>query len=142
MPFKLNIATKDGKTFKIESESEVFIDKSLGETIDGAEISSDFYGYQFKISGASDKAGLPSRADVQGIGLKRLLLTYGNGMWVSRPKGLRLRKTTRGKVISKDIVQINLTIIKQGAKTLTEIFPDQNKANEVAVVPTAVVAAA
>ena len=46
----------------------------------------------------------------------------------SRPKkGMRLRKTVRGKVISPSIIQINLKIIKEGNKKLSEIFPDQVK---------------
>ena len=48
----------------------------------------------------------------------------------NRPKGLRLRKTARGKVISQDIVQINLKILKEGNKKLSEIFPEQNKPKE------------
>ncbi|MBA7703749.1 hypothetical protein ES703_112542 [subsurface metagenome] len=47
-----------------------------------------------------------------------------------KPKGLRLRKTVRGRVISPEIVQINLKILKEGGKKLSEIFPDQNKPKE------------
>jgi len=133
MPFKLNIATKDGKTFKMETESEALIDRALGEVVEGSDISADFQGYELKIAGASDKAGLPARAEVPGTALKGLLLSYGKGMWESRPKGLRRRKTVRGKVISKDIVQINFVVVKQGGKSLSEIFPEQNKPKEVAV---------
>ena len=43
------------------------------------------------------------------------------------PRGLRLRKTVRGKVISDAISQINLKILKDGTKKLSEIFPEQNK---------------
>ena len=46
------------------------------------------------------------------------------------PRGLRLRKTVRGKVISAVIAQINLKTIKEGAKNLSEIFPDQNQSKE------------
>ena len=45
----------------------------------------------------------------------------------SKPKGLRLRKTVRGKTISEAISQINLKVLKEGKKKLLEIFPDQNK---------------
>ncbi len=38
-----------------------------------------------------------------------------------------MRKTVRGKVISPDIVQINLKIVKEGGKKLSEIFPEQNQ---------------
>jgi ribosomal protein S6E (S10) len=66
-------------------------------------------------------------------------LNYGKGMRKKpkregkkpvsnpKPKGLRLRKTVRGKVISPEISQINLKITKPGSKNLSEIFPEQNK---------------
>ena len=38
-----------------------------------------------------------------------------------------MRKTARGKVISQDIVQINLKVLKQGERKLSEIFEEQNK---------------
>ena len=47
-----------------------------------------------------------------------------------KPKGLKLRKTVRGKIISPEIVQINLKVLKQGNQPLAEIFPEQNKPKE------------
>ena len=41
-----------------------------------------------------------------------------------------MRKTVRGRVISPAIVQVNLKILKEGKKKLTEIFPDQNQKKE------------
>lgn len=137
MAFKINIATKEGKTYKLESEGEGLIGKELDEKVLGKEISPDLEGYEFEITGASDSSGFPAFREVEGIGLKRLLLKYGKGMKKrpkkegkkkrsdNRPKGLRLRKTVRGKVISKAIKQINLKITKQGKKALEEVFPEQ-----------------
>ena len=142
MVFKLNISEKSGKTWKLETESEAFLEKKIGDKIDGKEISGELSGYEFEITGASDKAGFPAFKEVEGISLRKLLLTYGKGMKKrpkkegkkkrskNRPKGLRLRKTVRGKVISSEIVQINLKITKQGTKNLGEIFPEQNKPKE------------
>ena len=60
---------------------------------------------------------------IEGIGLGKLLLGYGRGMKkrpkkegktkrsTPKPKGLRLRKTVRGKIISPAIIQINLKTI-------------------------------
>ncbi len=136
MPFKINIGTKEGKTYKLEVESEELIGKALGEKIPGKDVSKDFDGYEFEITGTSDKSGFTSMKDVEGIGLKKVLLTYGKGMHKrskkegkkkrsnSTPKGLRLRKTVRGKVISPAIIQINLKLIKEGSKKLKEIFPE------------------
>lgn len=131
MPFKINISTKDGKTYYLENDSEEFIGKSIKERINGEDINSDLNGYVFEITGVSDKAGFPAFENVEGIGLKRVLLKYGKGMKTARPRGVRLRKTVRGKVISENIVQINLKIVKQGNKKLEEIFPNQIKSKEV-----------
>ena len=83
--FKINISSKDGKTYKIETEAESLIDKKLHDKIEGKEISSDLEGYEFEITGASDKAGFTVIKGVPGIGLKKILLTYGKAM-KKRPK--------------------------------------------------------
>lgn len=139
MPFKLNIAEKNGKTFHLESEAEELVGKELHEKIQGSDISPELKGYEFEITGASDKAGFPSKKESPGIGLSKVLLTYGKYMakkpkregkkqvGKNRPKGLRLRKTVRGRIISSAITQINLKIIKEGSKKLNEIFPEQNQ---------------
>jgi small subunit ribosomal protein S6e len=140
MPFKINIGTKQGKTYKFETESEELVGKALGDKLAGKELNKDFEGYEFEIKGTSDKSGFTSMADVEGIGLKKVLLTYGKGMHKRAkregkrkrsnptPGGLRLRKTVRGKVISPAITQINLKLIKEGPKKLSEIFPEAAKA--------------
>ncbi len=142
--FKINISEKSGKTYKLESEAEALVEKSLHDKISGKEILPDLEGYELEITGASDKAGFTAMENVEGIGLTRVLLGYGKAMHrrprregkkkVSnpRPKGLRMRKTVRGQVISPEIIQVNLKILKEGTKKLSEIFPDQNKKEEVA----------
>ena len=142
MAFKINISEKSGKTFKLEAESESLIGKKLHEKISGKEISPDLNGYEFEITGASDKAGFPSLKEVEGENLRKVLLTYGKGMKKrprregkkkigrNRPKGLRLRKRIRGSTLSDAIVQVNLKILKQGNKKLEEVFPEQNKKGE------------
>lgn len=142
MPFKVNIGTKDGKTFHLESEAEALIGKKIGETVSGEDIAEILAGYEFEIMGTSDKAGFPGMKEVEGIALKKILLTYGFGMKKKsrkegkkkrgnlKPKGLRLKKSIRGNTISKDVIQINLKVLKQGSKKLEEIFPGQPKKKE------------
>lgn len=139
MPFKINIGEKSGQTFHFESDSEELIGKELNSKVIGRDILPELEGYEFEITGASDNAGFTVMKEVEGIGLKKLLLSYEKGMHKKpkrdkkvnkNPKGLRLRKTVRGKIISPAIIQINLKITKDGAKKLTEIFPDQNKSKE------------
>lgn len=134
MAFKINIGEKSGKTYKLEALAPGLIDKELGDKIEGKEIKSDLDGYEFEITGASDNAGFPSLKGVQGQILKRVLLKYGKGMHKKprregkkpakdkKPRGLRLRKTVRGKVISEAVTQINLKVLKEGKKPLSEIF--------------------
>jgi ribosomal protein S6E (S10) len=140
MVFKINIATKEGKTFKIEKKAEELLGKKIGEKVIGKEISPELEDYEFEITGASDKSGFTHMKGIEGFTMKKALLKYGKGMH-KRPKregkkkqsnptpgGLRLRKTVRGEVLSEKTSQINLKIIKQGKKKLSEIFPEQNKA--------------
>ena len=147
MPFKINIGTKNGKTYKFETETKSIEGKELHQKILGKDfdLNSELKAledYEFEIAGASDKAGFTALESVPGTGLKGVLLSYEKGMKKrSRregkkkrssytPKGLRLRKTVRGRVISSEIVQINLKIIKEGKKPLNEIFLEQSKPKE------------
>ena len=142
MPFKINISEKKGKTYHLESEGENLVSKNLHEKIKGNEISPEMHDYEFEITGISDKAGFPAVEGIDGIMLNRVLTRYGIGMKKRpkregkkkrsnfKPKGLRMRKTARGKTISSEIIQINLKVLKEGAKKLIEIFPEQNQKKE------------
>ena len=123
------IIGENGKAWRVELEGEVLTGKSVGDKVNGEEIKQELAGYEFEITGGSDNAGFPLSKDVAGVGLKRVLLTKGFGMRDSR-KGVRLRKTQRGKVISSTIAQINLKVVKAGSKKLQELFPEQNKPKE------------
>ncbi len=139
--FKINISEKSGKTYKLETEANALVEKELHSIVKGTDISPDLEGYELEITGASDKSGFTAMKDVEGMGRKKLLLTYGKGMHKkpkgdkkknSKSKGLRLRKTVRGKVISPDISQINMKVTKEGTKKLADIFapakPEEPKA--------------
>jgi len=135
MAFKLNISDK-GKAWKIETESEFLVGKTIGDKINGKEIKHELEGYEFEITGGSDLSGFPMSKDVQGLGLKRVLLTKGWGMRDNR-EGVRMRKTLRGKTISNVVSLINLKVVKVGVKKLEEIFPEQNIAKQSSAIPSA-----
>ena len=86
MAFKFNIGTKEGKTYHFELETEEIIGKSLHDKISGKDLLPGLDGYELEIAGAVDKAGFASRNDIEGIGLKKILLTYGEGLH-KKPKG-------------------------------------------------------
>lgn len=130
MVFKINVSHK-GKTFKTETESEDLAGYSINDKIDGKEFSQDLEGYELLITGTSDKSGFMGRAEIDGPNLHKVLLGYGKGMHMKpkgetkinrKPKGLRLRKTVRGKEISSFTVQINTKVLTEGKKKFDSLF--------------------
>jgi small subunit ribosomal protein S6e len=120
--FKIVIA--DPKTRKayqkeIEQNKTGLLGKKIGDRIAGNLI--DLPGYEFEITGGSDKEGFPMRADVTGTGRKRIVLAYPPGFH-PKIKGQRKRKSVRGNTISQDIVQVNLKVVGYGQKSLDELF--------------------
>jgi len=130
MVFKINVSHK-GKTFKVETEDEKLVGHSIGDKIEGNLIDKDLEGYEIEITGTSDKAGFCGVPTIEGPNLKKALLGYGHGMRKKpkgekklnkKPKGLRLRKTVRGKEISPATVQINSKVLKEGTKKFDSLF--------------------
>lgn len=133
--FKLDIGDpKSKRTAHLETANDAFLGRKIGDKIEGKEIPEvpDFKDYEFTITGASTKAGLPSLPDVEAAGLKRVLLTKGKALNAKKPKGLRKKITVHGNIISEDIMQINLKVSKEGAKPFSEIFkkPEAEKPAE------------
>ena len=122
MAIKLNIGDPNTKkTLQIELDdqnSAGLHSKKIGESFKGELI--DKPGYEFQITGGSDKAGFPMRNDVEGEGRKKILITTGIGNR-KRRKGMRLRRTVAGNTISDTTVQVNVKILKQGKAPLVEV---------------------
>ncbi len=124
--FKCVIGAKDGKTHQKEiksPEADNLLKKRIGETISGKDLGFD--GYEFIITGGSDKCGFPMRSGIQ-IPRKRILIK-GKGVGSSGKKrdkktqgGILKRKTVCGERVTKIIRQVNLKIVKEGAKSLGE----------------------
>ena len=130
MVFKINVSHK-GKTFKVETENEDLAGYSINDKIDGKEFSPNLEGYELLITGTSDKSGFMGSPDIDGPNLHKVLLGYGKGMKKKpkgekkinrKPKGLRLRKTVRGKEISLETVQINTKVLTEGNKKFDSLF--------------------
>jgi len=140
MAFKINVAS-NGKTYKVESENDELTNFSIGDKISGKLLSDDLEGYELKITGTSDKAGFTGIEGIDGPRLHKRLLSYEKGMKKrpkiegkkqrtnKNPKGLRLRKTVRGKEISSETVQINTKVEKEGKKKFADLFtaPEEPK---------------
>lgn len=66
---------------------------------------------KIRITGGSDKAGFPMRADVLGGVKKYVLLSKGTGLREAG-KGVRKRKLVRGNTITDEIYQINAVLVE------------------------------
>ena len=124
--FKCVIGAKDGKTYQKEiksPEADNLLKRRIGETISGKELG--FEGYEFIITGGSDKCGFPMRKGIQ-IPRKKILIK-GKGVGSSGKKrdkktqgGILKRKTICGEMVTKIIRQVNLKVVKVGTKPLGE----------------------
>ncbi len=118
---KVNVGdpkTKKTYTFQISAEDapQVFGVK-IGDKIRGELIEKP--GYEFEVTGGSDKAGFPMRADVEGVGRRKLLITKGTGNQKKR-KGMRIRKTVSANTVSDITAQLNVKVVKEGKAPLVE----------------------
>ena len=129
--FKLNIGDPSSKkTLKAEvkdKETQVFLGKKIGDTVSGSTFG--FEGYDFLITGGSDDAGFPMRKDVQGYQRRKILIVSGTGLR-KNVRGRRLRRSVAGNTIYSKTAQINLKVVKTGAKPLFEEPKQEESASE------------
>ena len=104
--FKLTVSDTTGKSITKELK-DTEANPLLGLQV-GSETDAEIVGLsgKLKITGGSDKSGVPMRSDVHGLARKRVLLTKGVGL-KDTEKGLRKRKLVRGNTISDEIYQLN-----------------------------------
>lgn len=104
--FKLTVSDIKGKSVIKElkdSDANPILGLEIGQETDAAIVG---LSGKLKISGGSDKSGVPMRADIHGGSRKYVLLSKGVGLQDAE-KGERVRKLMRGNVISEEIYQIN-----------------------------------
>jgi small subunit ribosomal protein S6e len=104
--FKLTISDKKGKSLSKElkdREANALIGLHIGNELDATVVGLTG---KIKITGGSDKSGMPMRADIYGSARKPVLLSKGVGLQTVE-KGQRRRRLIRGNTISEEIYQIN-----------------------------------
>lgn len=104
--FKLTIADKTGKSITKElkeKDANPLVGLQLENEVDASIVG---LAGKMKITGGSDKSGVPMRADIHGGSRKYILLSKGIGL-KNAEKGQRIRKLIRGNTISEEIYQIN-----------------------------------
>jgi small subunit ribosomal protein S6e len=104
--FKLTISDKKGKSLSKElkdREANSLIGLHIGNELDAVVVG---LAGKIKITGGSDKSGMPMRSDIYGSARKPVLLSKGVGLQ-NIEKGQRRRRLIRGNTISEEIYQIN-----------------------------------
>lgn len=104
--FKLNISDKKGRTITKEvkeKEAGPFLGLTVGAELDAALIGE---AGKLKITGGSDKSGVPLREDIHGGARKYILLSKGVGLRDAE-NGQRIRKLVRGNTITEEVYQLN-----------------------------------
>ena len=104
--FKLTVSDVKGKSMSKElkeGDANPLLGLQLGNETDATIIGLNG---KLKLTGGSDKSGVPMRTDIHGAARKYVLLSKGVGLQDAET-GQRVRKLMRGNTISEEIYQIN-----------------------------------
>lgn len=121
---------KTGRTVQADVPEEkrtMLLGRKIGEELEGDAFG--FPGYSLKLTGGSDDSGFPMKSSISGARRMKSLVSTGPGFKPSR-HGERRKKMFRGNTYSLEITQVNAVVSKQGASTLEQLFPKQEKAEE------------
>ncbi len=131
--FKINISTGKEAPDNLKGQTKVIslnegkfplVGKKIGETFNGALIG--LPGYELKITGGSDRGGIPMRLDVHGPTKKRILLSKGP-CYKSKKQGEKRRKIVRGNEITDNMTQVNTVVIKYGKEKIFKPKAEEEK---------------
>ncbi|KAA0002960.1 MAG: 30S ribosomal protein S6e [Thermoplasmata archaeon] len=128
---EFKVVVSDGaRSYNVKVEghhANSLIGKKIGDEVDGIFVS--LPGYKLQITGGSDADGFVMRRDVPGISRRKILITKSVG-FNPKDKGVRKRKTVCGNTITLNISQINMKVIKKGAKPIEELLKAVEKTEE------------
>ncbi len=116
---------ESGHTYQVTvdgQDANRFSGRELGDEVDGGAVGLD--GYTLELTGGSDDAGRPMRADVRGSELTSLLTDGGVGFEPGRD-GERKRITVRGREVGDATSQINAKIVARGDDDVDELLGEE-----------------
>lgn len=109
--FKLVISDGTGRSMSQELKdraAQPLVGVRIGNIVDSSVIG--IQGGKVKITGGSDKSGVPMRADVHGGVRKYVLMSEGVG--AKNLEGGRIRKMVRGNMVTEEIYQLNVKLVE------------------------------
>ncbi|HIH89670.1 TPA: 30S ribosomal protein S6e [Candidatus Bathyarchaeota archaeon] len=135
MPLLIVSDPSTGKSQKVELEDArmtPLFGKKIGEVVDGAV--ANMAGYKLKITGGTDKDGVPMRPDIHGSAKSHIIFSGGVGFH-PKAEGERRRKVIRGNTIGPESKFINMAVVgqpkgKKKAENKTEEAAAEKPADE------------
>ena len=104
--FKLTVSDIKGKSITKElkdTDGNQLLGLKIGDETDAVIVG---LSGKLKVTGGSDKSGVPMRSDIHGGSRKYVLLSKGVGLQAAE-LGQRVRKLMRGNTISEETYQVN-----------------------------------
>ena len=104
--FKLTISDTKGRSTSKElkdSDANTILGLVIGKETDAAVAG---LAGKLRLTGGSDRSGVPMRSDIHGSARQYVLLSKGVGLQAAEA-GQRVRKLMRGNTISEEIYQVN-----------------------------------
>lgn len=111
---------KSGRSKSVElddAKASAFANRKIGEQIDGAAL--EMPGYKLKLTGGSDTSGFPMERSIDGSAKRQVLKLVAIS---GKRKGQHRRSTVRGNTVTADTVQVNLSILEYGDRSIDEIM--------------------
>jgi len=102
----------DGTSQRVELDDQqlrALYGTRIGQVVEGAV--AGMQGYKIKLTGGTDKDGIPMRPDVHGSAKARVILSGGVG-YKPKNKGEKKRKVVRGNTVSTETTFLNFTIVE------------------------------
>lgn len=130
MPVLIISDPKTGTSQKVELEDAMmnpFIGRRIGDIMEGTIAT--MAGYQIKLTGGTDKDGIPMRPDVHGGVKGRYILSGGVG-YKPKKKGERKRVVVRGNTVTAETTFLNFTIVEKPEDAKKPEKPKEEPAEE------------
>ena len=112
MPVLIVSNPADGTSQRVELDDQqlrALYGTRIGQVVEGAV--AGMQGYKIKLTGGTDKDGIPMRPDVHGSAKARVILSGGVG-YKPKNKGDKKRKVVRGNAVSVETTFLNFAIVE------------------------------
>merc|ERR1712045_513307 len=120
---KFNIADPSSggqKLIEVDDEAKIrpFLEKRMGQEVEGENLGQEYKGYIFKITGGNDAQGFAMKQGIMRQGRARILFKKKGTLFNPKRTGYRRRRSVRGCITGADLAVISLKIVKKGEQEI------------------------